>query len=291
MRSVDEGVAVADSKGMRTLNRDCKECILADLEELWAAYKKTNAPELRQRLIVHYVPLVKQAIGRLAMSLPPDLEYEDLVSYGIVGLIDALARFDPRRGTGFESYARLRIKGSVIDVLRSIGLVPRSIRDRAKAIEKCRSQLRQDLGRDLTDQEVAERMGLPLSRFHRILAQTSHPIISLDCPLSFDDKGEPFCLGDILEGDSFAAPAIQAEDSEVLEALREAIRELPERERVVISLYYYEELTMKETSRVLEVSESWVSQLHARAICSIRSRLLDYMHSSRAVKKTAHEAE
>ncbi|MDP2952024.1 MAG: sigma-70 family RNA polymerase sigma factor, partial [Chloroflexota bacterium] len=191
---------------------------MPDIAKLWTDFRESKDPLLRERLILHYAPLVRQTIRRLAVSLPPDLEYEDLLSYGIMGLIDALDRFDPERGAGFESYAQMRIKGYVIDALRAMGLVPRSARDKAKEIEKNLAQLRQELGRNPSEQELARKMGVSLEKFHQMLTDASYAIVSLDSPLSFDEDGKPLSLGDTLQ-DGAAAPSVQAEDKELYEVL------------------------------------------------------------------------
>jgi RNA polymerase sigma factor for flagellar operon FliA len=265
---------------MRERNTRGQEvCDLTDLDILWADYKESKDPALREDLILHYASLVKQVIGRLVVNLPPYLEYEDLLSYGIMGLIDALDRFDLRRGTKFETYARLRIKGQVIDALRSLGLAPRSARDKAKEIEKNLAHLRQELGRTPTDHDIAQEMGMSLGKFHRILTDASCSILSLDRPLSYDDEGKPLSLGDVLEDDTATAPAVEVQDMELLQVLREAIQELAEREQLLIYLYYNEELTMKEIGRVLEVSESRVCQIHSKIIFTVRARLQEYLRS------------
>jgi RNA polymerase sigma factor FliA len=245
-----------------------------DVSALWARYKDEQDSTARDQLILNYSPLVKYVAGRLASSLPQTVDTADLISYGIFGLIDAIEKFDPGRAIKFETYAISRIKGAIIDELRAMDWVPRSVRSRAREIEASYVALENALRRVPSDREVADHMGISLKEFQDILAKLSYTSV-----VSFEelwvggerDEGQN-AIGSIKD-DTAEDPVAIFESGEIKEILAGAIDKLPERERTVIALYYYEGLTLKEIGQVLGVTESRVSQLHTKAVLRLRAKL------------------
>ncbi len=229
---------------------------------------------LRDRLIVNYAPLVKYVAGRLGSGLPAHVEEADLVSYGLLGLMSAIDRYDPERDIKFETYAIARIRGSIIDELRTLDWVPRSVRSRAREIERAIRELEASLARAPTDEEIAEKVGITTDELEESLIDISRTsIAALDELWSTSSEGDQVSLLDTLEDPGSIRPADALDETEMREALAEAISRLPEREKLVVTLYYYEELTLREIGEVLGVTESRVSQLHTKAILRLRSRL------------------
>ncbi len=218
-----------------------------ELKELWRRYKERGDDGARERLVVAYSPLVKFVAGRTGARLPSHVDQADLISYGMIGLIEAMDRFEPRRQIRFETFALQRIRGAIIDELRSLDWVPRSVRSRAREIETANSKLEHELGRAPTDAELAERLKIASS-----------------------DK---VSLLDTIEDESAPDPQAALDTSEVKDRLQGAIQDLPERETLVVALYYFENLTLREIGQVLGVTESRVSQLHSKAVLRLRSRL------------------
>jgi RNA polymerase sigma factor for flagellar operon FliA len=245
----------------------------ATTEALWERYLATHDPGLRQQLIVLYSPLVKYVAGRVAAGLPQHVDGSDLVSYGIIGLIDAIDRFDPDRAVKFETYAIPRIRGAIIDELRAIDWVPRSVRAKARAVEQAMSTLEGVLHRTPTDAEVAAEMGISEPELQEILRQVSLVgVAALDEVLAGGDRAERATLGDTV-ADASDGPVALFEDKEAKEILAKAIARLGERERTVLSLYYYENLTLAEIGEILGVTESRVCQIHTKAVLQLRTRL------------------
>ena len=246
----------------------------ADTQALWQEFKRTGERALRDRLILTYAPLVKYVAGRLGSGLPAHVEEGDLVSYGLLGLIGAIERFDPERDIKFETYAIARIKGSIIDELRSMDWVPRSVRARARDIERAIAELEGRLHRAPTDEEISKKLGISEEEFQDSLLEISRSsIAALDELWSSSTTGDPVALIDTLEDPQAAEPQQAMAHTELREALGEAISRLPEREKLVVTLYYYEELTLREIGEVLGVTESRVSQLHTKAILRLKARL------------------
>jgi RNA polymerase sigma factor FliA len=248
--------------------------IAASVAEIWADYKQHGTREARERLILHYAPLVKFVAGRVAAGLPQNIEQSDLVSYGIFGLIDAIDKFDPARGYKFETYAISRIKGAIIDELRSIDWVPRSVRAKARAIERAYSKLENELRRSPEDREVATELGMSEDELATILSQISFVgIVALDELLSASaDRSGGATVGDTI-ADRTNNPVEAFESEEMRHVLADAINRMPDRERLVLTLYYYEGLTLAEIGSVLGVTESRVCQIHTKAIFQLRGRL------------------
>jgi RNA polymerase sigma factor for flagellar operon FliA len=248
-----------------------------ELKDLWRRYKSAGDRAARERLVVAYAPLVKYVAGRMASGLPAHVDEADLVSYGLVGLISAIERFELEREIKFETYAITRIKGAIIDELRSLDWVPRSVRARARAIERANAKLEHKLQRSPTDEEVAEELQITVQEFHDSLLQISNSTIAALDELwtVSDSSGDQVSLLDTIEDRNAPDPSMVVDQTELKDRVADAIARLPEREKLVIALYYYENLTLREIGEVLGVTESRVSQLHTKAVLRLRSRLVD----------------
>ncbi len=248
-----------------------------ELRDLWRRYKEDGDEKARERLVVAYSPLVKFIAGRMASGLPSHVEESDLISYGLLGLIGAIERFEPERDIKFETFAVARVKGAIIDELRSLDWVPRSVRARAREIEKAHAELEAKLQRAPTDEEMAEKLGVTVEEFRDALLQIANSsVLALDDLWTFADPegGSQISVLDTIQDPDAIDPHDEAHTSEVKDRLAEAIESLPERERLVIALYYYENLTLREIGEVLGVTESRVSQLHTKAVIGLRSRFV-----------------
>ena len=246
----------------------------AHIERLWAEFKASEDQALRDQLILHYSPLVKYVAGRVAVGLPQNVEQADLVSYGIFGLIDAIVKFDPGRGYKFETYAISRIKGAILDELRSIDWVPRSVRAKARSLERAYTKLEAEFKRAPTDEELSRELEMDDHQFQTMLSQISFVgVAALDELLSGNsDRGESMTLGDTI-ADSSDGPMAVFEGEEMRQILAQTINRMPEREKIVLTLYYYEGLTLAEIGQVLGVTESRVCQIHTKAVIQLRSRI------------------
>ena len=230
--------------------------------------------ENREEVIIKYSPMIKYVANRIAMRLPPHIEVDDLISVGVLGLMDAITKYDSSRGAKFKTYAEFRVRGAILDELRSMDWVPRSIRQKASNVDKVVQTLQAKLSRSPEDEEVAKEMGLTLDQFHDTLNETkSIPIFSLEDLGIAKESGEQQSLLDCLAGKADADPQTQIRLIELKEIIAKAIDALPEKERLMVSLYYYEELTMKEIGAVLEITESRVSQIHSKAVYRLRTKL------------------
>jgi RNA polymerase sigma factor FliA len=247
-----------------------------ELRDLWRRYKTDGDERARERLVVAYSPLVKFIAGRMASGLPSHVEESDLISYGLLGLIGAIERFDLEREIKFETFAVARIKGAIIDELRSLDWVPRSVRARAREVEKAHAELEAKLQRTPTDEEMAERLEMTLEEFEGALLDIANSsVLALDDLWTFADPeggGGQISVLDTIKDPAAVDPHSEAEASALKDRLADAIESLPERERLVIALYYYENLTLREIGEVLGVTESRVSQLHTKAVLGLRSR-------------------
>jgi RNA polymerase sigma factor for flagellar operon FliA len=246
-----------------------------ELRELWRRYKSVADDRARERLVVAYSPLVKYVAGRMASGLPAHVEESDLISYGLVGLISAIQRFEPERDVKFETYAITRIKGAIIDELRSLDWVPRSVRARAREIERVNSRLEHRLQRAPTDEEMAVELDMSVEDFQDALLQISNSsVAALDELWTVSDaSGDQVSLLDTLQDPDAPDPAQVMDMTDLKDRVADAIGRLPEREKLVVALYYYENLTLREIGEVLGVTESRVSQLHTKAVLRLRSRL------------------
>lgn len=242
----------------------------AESNKLWEQYKNSSSPIIREQLIIEYASLVKIVAGRLSMYLGYTVDYEDLVSYGIFGLIDAVDKFDYTKGIKFETYASLRIRGSILDQIRKMDWIPRTLRQKQKKIDNAVSALELKFGRTATNEELANEIGITEEEFLTWQGQTNITnIISLD---EFVDANGEKGLNSI-KASSFENPEEELEKKEIKKLLSESLETLTEKEKRVVVLYYYEELTLKEISHILEVSESRISQLHTRALQKMRVKL------------------
>jgi len=247
------------------------------VKALWREFKSTADQGLREKLILHYSPLVKYVAGRVGVGLPPNIEQADLVSYGIFGLIDAIEKFDIERAIKFETYAISRVRGAIIDELRAIDWIPRSVRHKAREVERAYADLEGQLHRTPTEAEVAARMGIAVGDLHRIFSQVSYVnVVALDELLSVGgEKGDKLTLGDTLEDKGAEDPVLAFEGEETKYLLARAINQLPEREKIVVTLYYYEGLTLSEIGQVLGVTESRICQMHTKAVLQLRGKITE----------------
>lgn len=241
-------------------------------QKLWEQYKTNHDQRIKDALIMKYASFVKYVAGRIAVNLPSNVEFDDLVSYGILGLIDAIDKYDPERNVKFKTYAKTRIRGAIFDELRVLDWTPRSIRQKARKLEKAYAKLEGKLGRDAKDEEIAEYLNIDISELHKLFDETKKSLLlSLD-EIFYDDE-EGSSRFDFVEDQKSDNPQLKIEEAEAKKILADAISKLSDRERMVITLYYYEELTSKEIGKILGVSDSRVSQLHTKAILRLRGRL------------------
>jgi RNA polymerase sigma factor FliA len=247
-----------------------------ELQDLWRRYKSSSDERARERLVVAYAPLVKYVAGRMGSALPAHVEEADLISYGLGGLISAIERFDPGRDIRFETYAMARIRGAIIDELRTLDWVPRSVRARARELERVNTKLEARLHRAPTDEEMAVELSIPVKELQDALLKIANSTtVALDelWPMP-DATGDRVSLLDTLADDGAEDPQALVERSGFRDRVADAIVALPEREKVVIALYYYENLTLKEIGEILGVTESRISQLHTKAVLRLRSKLV-----------------
>ena len=243
-------------------------------EDLWVEYKRKRNPAIREAFIKQYAPLVKYVAGKVASSMPHSVEFEDLVGFGVFGLIDAIDKFDPEKNVKFKTYAVTRIRGAIFDELRSIDWVPRSVRQKTKELEEAIQQLESKLGRPAADSEIAQAMGITEDELAKTMLKISGTaVLSLNDVWYSGDDADKISIGDSIESPGSLNPDSIIEREEIRRVIVQAIQELPEKEKKVLVLYYYEELTLKEIGQVLEVTESRVSQLHTKAILRLRAKL------------------
>jgi len=247
------------------------------LAAIWHAFKSSGDIDARERLILQYAPLVKYVASRVATGLPASVDQADLVSYGMFGLIDALQKFEPVRGNKFETYAIPRIRGAIIDELRAMDWVPRSVRFKQREIEKALADLESMLKRQPTEKELAERLGMSMHELHEVITQISFvSVLALDETVSVGaDRGEKVSLVDTLADKGFD-PSTGVESQETRGLLAAAINELSEREKIVVTLYYFEGLTLAEIGDILGVTESRVCQIHTKAVGVLRGQMTEY---------------
>lgn len=245
-----------------------------DKGKLWESYQKSPSPQVREQLIIEYAPLVKLVAGRLSMYLGYNVEYEDLVSYGIFGLIDAIDKFDMSKEVKFETYASLRIRGAILDQIRKMDWIPRTVRQKQKKIDAAIRAVETKTGKNATDEEIAEELGISGEEYAGWQSQMKiKNLVSLD---EFTEQGsEP--VMEVSVSSHLAQPEEVVAEAELQEVLKQSLEVLTEKERRVIELYYYEELTLKEISKALEVSESRISQLHTKALLKMKNKMGNYM--------------
>lgn len=248
----------------------------AGKKKLLEEYAKTKTPDLREKIILEYAPLVKVVAGRLSMYLGYNVEYEDLVSYGIFGLIDAIDKFDCLKEVKFETYASLRIRGAILDQIRKMDWIPRTIRQKQKKIETVIREIEQETGHQASDEEIAKALGISEDEY--LDWQSQMKITGLVSLNEYMEQGSDVSQDYSRHTTSrFESPEESVEKEELTKVLGEALELLTEKEQKVITLYYYEELTLKEISNILEVSESRISQLHTRALQKMRGKMGRYM--------------
>jgi RNA polymerase sigma factor for flagellar operon FliA len=244
-------------------------------------YSKDDSKKLssedKNKLILEYSPLIKFIAQKIASRLPANIELDDLISSGVIGLMDAIDKWDPTRDNKFKTYAEFRIRGAILDELRAQDWVPRSIRDKAKVLDKTIVQLEAELGRIATDEEIAKALSISVDEYHDLINQVRPvSLLSIDEAQTFSNTDKKSILN-LLEGTKLSNPYNQLNLKIVKSYITAAIEELPERQRLVLSLYYYEDLNLKEIGKVLRVTESRVSQLHAQAVTRLRNKLAHYL--------------
>ena len=247
----------------------------AEREKLWETYQKNPSPEIREQIILEYAPLVKIVAGRLSMYLGYNVEYDDLVGYGIFGLIDAIDKFNAQKDVKFETYASLRIRGSILDQIRKMDWIPRTVRQKQKKLDEAIKRIEMKTGKNVTDEELAAEVGITDDEL--LIWQSQLKITNVVSLNEFVEQGsEP--IMDAKGNSHFIQPEDKIEENELKEVLKDTLETLTEKERKVIEFYYYEELTLKEISKILGVSESRISQLHTKALAKMRKRMGDYMN-------------
>jgi len=241
---------------------------------LWQQYQDTRDSRIRDHLVEQYAPLVKYVAGKVAANLPSSVEYDDLVGYGVFGLFDAIDKFDPEKHVKFKTYAVTRIRGAMYDHLREMDWVPRSVRQKAKEIEQAVMILEARLGRPASDSEIACSMNLCEEEFSHLMSKiSSTAILSLNDIWNSGTDSEKMCIGESIESPRVLNPDSSVEKEEIRRVIKQAINELPEKEKKVLVLYYYENLTLREIGQILDVTESRISQLHTKAIIRLKAKL------------------
>ncbi|MFA9431285.1 RNA polymerase sigma factor WhiG [Egicoccus sp. AB-alg2] len=249
-----------------------------DVALLWERYRDTRSAAVRERLILHYSPLVKYVAGRVAVGMPASVDHADLVSYGIFGLLDAIEKYDVDKGFKFETYAITRIRGAIIDELRSVDWVPRSVRSKARRLETAMHKLESQLHRSPTEEELAAELAITVQELQETLQKVSlTSVAALDEVLDVGE-GDRISLVDTLQDLSTPQPEASYEDAETKQLLRQAITRLSEREQTVLGLYYFEGMTLAQVGDVLGVTESRICQIHTKAVLSLRTKLLERTH-------------
>jgi len=243
------------------------------IEQMVAEYRSTSDPKIREKILITNLSLISYISERLAISLPQSVELDDLKSLGILGLIDAIENYKPEKQVRFTSYAALRIKGSIIDGLRSLDWVPRSVRKKARDLERILHELEGELGRPASEKEISEKLEISLSEYQALLEEVS-PVTFLSLnDTVYEDDDQSISLGDVIEDSGNFGPHCLLEREEVRQLLVGGINALPEREKLVVALYYYEGLTLKEIGEVMQISESRVCQIHTEAMLRLRGKL------------------
>jgi RNA polymerase sigma factor for flagellar operon FliA len=243
-------------------------------DELWNEYKETRSPDLRDKIIRQYMPLVKYVAGKVSVGMPASVEFDDLVGFGQFGLLDAIEKYDPDKNVKFKTYAVTRIRGAIFDELRQLDWVPRSVRQKSREIEDTIGDLEARLGRTASDAEIAGKLGVSEDEYQQTVMKLSGTsVLSLNDVWYSGNDNDHMSIGDSIESPSSLNPDVIVEREEIRKIIIQAINELPEKEKMVIVLYYHEDLTFKEIGQVLEVSESRISQLHTKANLRLRAKL------------------
>src|SRR5574344_1564328 len=246
-------------------------------DDLWAEYRKTKSPALRDKFIRQYMPLVKYVAGKVSVGMPGSVDFDDLVGFGQFGLLDAINKYDPEKNVKFKTYAVTRIRGAIFDEMRQLDWVPRSVRQKSREIEDTITELESRLGRTASDAEIAKEMNLTEEEFQQTVMKVSGTsVLSLNDVWYSGDDSDHMSIGDSIESPASMNPDVQVEREEIRKVIVQAINELPEKEKMVIILYYHEDLTFKEIGQVLDVSESRISQLHTKANLRLRAKLTNF---------------
>lgn len=236
-------------------------------------YRCTMDPKVKDEIVVEYAPLVRFIAQKIAARLPANIELDDLISCGVIGLMDAISKFDPTRDNKFKTYAEFRIRGAILDELRSQDWVPRSVREKSKQLEKAYAKLERELGRPANDDEMCAELECSLEEFHELVNKSkSVSLLNIDDSASFSRGDKKLMMG-LLEHRRSSNPYAAVNYKRAQSIIREGIRSLPEKQRLVLSLYYFEDLNLKEIGQVLDVTESRVSQLHTQAIMKLKAKL------------------
>lgn len=236
-------------------------------------YRCTVDPKVKDEIVVEYAPLVKYIAMKIAARLPANIELDDLISCGVIGLMDAIEKFDPSRDNKFKTYAEFRIRGSILDELRAQDWVPRSVREKAKLVERAYAKLESELGRPATDDEMCKELHCSLEEFYDLLNKSkSVSVLNIDDSATFNRGDKKLMMG-LLENRRSSNPYSAVNYKRAQERIKEGIKSLPEKQRLVLSLYYFEDLNLKEIGQVLDVTESRVSQLHTQAIMKLKAKL------------------
>ena len=244
---------------------------------LWAEFKKSKSPALRDKIIRKYMPLVKYVAGKVSVGLPASMEFDDLVGFGQFGLLDAISKYDLDKKVKFKTYAVTRIRGAIFDEMRQLDWVPRSVRQKSREIEDTISGLESRLSRPATDEEIAKEMNLSVEEYqHTVMKISGTSVLSLNDVWYSGDDSDHLSIGDSIESPQSLNPDVQVEREEIRKVIIQAINELPEKEKMVIVLYYHEDLTFKEIGQVLDVSESRISQLHSNANLHLQAKLTNF---------------
>ena len=251
-----------------------KELDIQEENDLWKEYRQNKSSEIKEYFIQKYAPLVKYVAGKVAVGMPHSVEFDDLVSYGTFGLLDAIEKFDAGKEVKFKTYAMTRVRGAIFDELRTIDWIPRSIRQKAKQVERAIIDLEGKFGRTVDDKEIAKELDISVDEFHKLVSRISGTsLISLNDVWHGGDESEELSFIETVESPFNTNPDVIVEREEIKNIIIEAIKKLPSKEKKVIVLYYYEDLTLREIGEVLEVTESRVSQLHTKAVMRLRGKL------------------
>ncbi len=243
-------------------------------------YRCTVDPAVKDEIIIEYAPLVKFIACKIASRLPANIELDDLISCGVIGLMDAIQKFDPTRDNKFKTYAEFRIRGAILDELRSQDWIPRSVREKAKMLERTYAKLESELGRPATDEEICQELDCTMDEYHQLLDKSkSISLLNIDDTKTFN-RGDKKLMVYLMEDRRGLNPHSAVNYKNLQDIIKEGIKALPEKQKLVLSLYYYEDLNLKEIGQVLDVTESRVSQLHTQAILKLRSRLGEEVESS-----------
>ncbi len=242
-------------------------------KELWINYKRTGSLEIREKLILQYIPLVKYIVNKIIKTLPKNIEYEDMVEYGIIGLLDAVEKFDITKDVNFKTYAVLRIRGAIYDELRVMDMLPRTLRTLSKNIENAYIEIEKKNGRAATDEEVAAYLNIEIKELDEIYSKVNVANVSSLNDILYNTEDGKMTIADIIEDKKNESPQEKKKKKEIRKELLKYLKELNEKEKSVIALYYYDELTLKEIGKVMDISESRVSQIHSKAVLKLRAKM------------------